>query len=457
MVVLFLVAAHAYREGSCAEDHWPRFRGARADGVAADHRLLPFTWSKTDNIEWVADVPGWGWACPVIWGDHVFLSTVVSDEANDEPKQGLYQGFGVRTPAKGTHHWMVFCYDLKSGSERWKREVHTGRPQIPRHPKSTYASETPTTDGERLYVLFGDVGLYCFDFNGKQLWSQAIEPKPTFFDYGAAASPVVHDSQVIVLYDNLAESYLASFDAETGKPLWRTDREETSTWATPLIWENELRTEIVTCGRRKNRSYDLSGKLLWEFDGRMSSLVIPTPFAADGLLYLTSGYVGDKHRPVFAIKPGAEGDISLVDEATSNDFIAWYQPQAGPYNPSPLVYGGYYYTLYDRGFLTCHDARSGEEVYGKQRFAPGASFTASPWAYNGRLFFLSEAGNTYVVEAGPEFKLLQTNSLDELCLSTPAISRGKLLVRTASKLYCLTQSAGGDDVTGEDRAAGGPN
>lgn len=433
LFVLVVAAAHA-----AANDHWPRFRGPNADGVAKDDDRLPETWSKTENVAWIADVPGWGWACPIVWGDKVFLSTVVSDKENERPKKGLYRGLGARTPAKGVHHWMVYCFHLKTGKEVWKHEAHIGEPQVPRHPKSTYASETPTSDTERLYVMFGDLGLYCYDFDGKQLWSQKIEPQKTFFDYGAAASPIVHDGQVIVVYDNQAESYITSFDARTGKQLWRSKRDETSTWATPFVWKNNRRTEIVTCGKRKNRSYDLSGKLLWEFDGRMSNLVIPSPFAAHGMLYITSGYVGDRHRPVFAIRPGASGDISLKDGATSNDFIAWYQPKAGPYNPSPIVYGDNYYTLFDRGFLTCHDAQTGGEIYGKQRFAPGASFTASPWAYNGKLFFLSEDGETYVVEAGREFKLLHANSLDELCLSSPAVSQGKLLIRTASKLYCLT-------------------
>jgi outer membrane protein assembly factor BamB len=346
----------------------------------------------------------------------------------------------VRIPDKGVHHWMVYCFDLKTGRELWKHEAHFGEPKIPRHPKSTYASETPTTDGKRLYVLFGDVGLYCYDLNGKPLWSHAIEPKKTFFDYGTAASPVVHDGQVIMLYDNQEQSYLASFDAETGKQLWRTERDETSTWATPFIWKNELRTEIVTCGKRKNRSYDLSGKLLWEFDGRMSNLVIPSPFAAHGMLYISSGYFADKRRPVIAIKPGATGDISLKGTETSNKFIKWFQPKAGPYNPSPIVYGDYYYTLYDFGFITCHNAITGKEVYGRKRFS-GASFTASPWAYNGKLFFLSEDGKTYVVKAGQEFQLLHTNDIDDFCLSSPAVSQGNLLIRSASKLYCITGGA----------------
>ncbi len=423
------------------QDNWTRFRGSNADGVAKDDKRLPMTWSKTENVKWVADIPGWGWSCPVVWGDMVFVTTVVSDAENIAPKKGLYLGQGVRKPAGGVHHWLVYCFDLKTGKELWKHEAHTGEPKIPRHPKSTYASETPTTDGKRLYALFGDVGLYCYDFDGNQLWSHDIEAEKTFFDYGAASSPIVHDGQVIIVYDNQRNSYIASFDAETGEQRWKTKRDEPSTWATPFVWTNKLRTEIVTCGKRKNRSYDLSGNELWSFDGRMSNLVIPSPFAAHGMLYITSGYIGDSHRPVFAIKPGATGDISLKKDEKSNEYIDWYLPRAGPYNTSPIVFGDYYYTLHDRGFLTCHEAQTGKEVYGKKRFASGASFTASPWAYNGKLFFLSENGDTFVVGAGPEYEIAHTNALDELCLSSPAVSQGNLLIRTASKLYCITDSS----------------
>jgi outer membrane protein assembly factor BamB len=424
------------------QDNWPRFRGPNADGVAIDDARLPDTWNKKENVRWVAEVPGWGLSCPIVWGDKVFVTTVVSDGEKAAPKKGLYLGQGVRAPAKGVHHWLVYCFDLKTGKELWKHEAHTGEPQVPRHPKSSYAAETPATDGKRLYVLFGDLGLFCYDLDGKPLWSHKIEPKKTFLDYGASSSPVVHDGQVVMLYDNQDESYLAAFDAATGKERWRTKREESTTWATPFIWKNAQRTEIVVCGKRKNRSYDLSGKLLWEFEGRMSNLVIPSPFAANGLLYITSGYIADAQRPVYAVRPGAAGDISLKDGMNSNEYIAWYLPKAGPYNPSPIVYGGNYYTLFDLGFLTCHDAQTGKEIYAKQRFPGNPSFTASPWALNGKLFFLSEEGTTYVVKAGAEFEVLQTNELNELCLSTPAVSQGNLLIRTASKLYCITSGAG---------------
>ncbi|MEX2138278.1 MAG: PQQ-binding-like beta-propeller repeat protein [Pirellulales bacterium] len=397
------------------------------------------TWTTTENVKWVADVPGWGWSSPVVWGNRVFLTSVVSAEENDKPQKGLYLGEGVREPAKGIHHWLVYCFDLDTGKALWQHEAHTGRPTVPRHPKSTYAAETPATDGERLYVLFGDLGLYCYDMAGKPLWSKLIEPKKTLQDYGAASSPVAHNGQVVVVYDNLEDSWIAAFDARTGDERWRTTRDETHSWATPLVWQNEVRTEIVVPGKNRNRSYSLDGKLLWDFDGKMSSLVIPSPFAAHGLCFISSGYIGDFHRPTFAIRPGASGELARNGNLAESEFIAWYQGQASPYNTSQIVFGDHLYTLYDRGFLTCHEAKTGKEVYGKQRFTPGGSFTASPWAYNEHLFCLSEDGLTYVVRPGRQFEIVGTNDLDELCLASPAITNDKLLIRTASKLYCLTK------------------
>ncbi len=421
-----------------AADSWPRFRGTGGTGVAADDPRLPESWDTTDAVAWTADVPGWGWASPIVVDGKVYLSTVVADDDAWAPSKGLYLGEGVRDPAAGVHHWLVLCYELETGRELWRHEAHAGEPTVPRHPKSTYAAETPTTDGERLYVLFGDLGLFAYSLDGEPLWTYDIPPKKTFFDYGAAASPVVHDGQVVFVYDNLEESWIAGIDAATGKERWRTPRAEQRSWATPLIWENDLRTEIVVPGLTRNRSYSLDGDLLWEFDGKMSNLVIPSPFAAHGMVYIASGYVGDRQRPTFAVKPGGEGDLAPggLDEETP--YIAWHQPQASPYNPSQIVVGPYLYTLYDRGFLTCHNALTGEEVYGKQRLPEGASFTASPWSYNGRLFCLSEDGDTFVVRTGPEFELLATNPLDELCMACPAVADGRLLIRTASKLVCLT-------------------
>jgi outer membrane protein assembly factor BamB len=276
--------------------------------------------------------------------------------------------------------------------------------------------------------------------NGKPLWSKKWAPFKTRYGWGTAASPVVYKDKVYVVNDNDEQSFIIALNKKTGAEMWRAEREVGTNWATPYIWENELRTEIITPGTKKVRSYDLNGKPLWEFSG-MSSIAIPTPFSRHGMVYIASGYVGDQHRPVYAIKPGASGDISLAKGETSNKFIAWYQPQAGPYNPSPIVYGDYYYTLYDRGFFTCHEAKTGKLVYDKVRLDPGVqAFTSSPWAYNGKIFCLSEDGDTFVIQTGPEFKLLGKNSLDEMCMATPAIVRGSLIIRTASKLYRISKA-----------------
>lgn len=434
LIMLLLTAA-------IADERWPQFRGPGSLGVVEDPNL-PDTWSATENVAWKTDIPGTGWSSPVVWGNNIFVTSVVSAVEGEKPKKGLYFG-GERKAPNEVHRWMVYCVDWSTGRVRWEREVHNGVPPGPRHLKNSYASETPVTDGERLYAYFGNVGLFCFDMSGKKLWEKRWKPFPTRYGWGTAASPALCKDRLLILNDNDEESFIIALNKKTGEEIWRVKRDEGTNWATPYVWENESRTEIVTAGTRKVRSYDFDGKLLWELSG-MSSIVIPTPFSRHGLLYVTSGYVGDQHRPVYAIRPGASGDISLKQGETSNKHIAWYQPQGGPYNPSPLVYGDYYYTLLDRGFFTCHDAKTGKEVYAKVRIDPGVNaFTSSPWAYNGKIFCLSEDGDTFVIQAGPEFKLVGKNSLDEMCMATPALVRGSLIIRTASKLYRIAKGAKG--------------
>ncbi|HEY4311841.1 MAG TPA: PQQ-binding-like beta-propeller repeat protein [Pirellulales bacterium] len=423
------------------QENWTRFRGPDGTGVVADDPRLPDTWDQEKNVRWKARIPGRGWGSPIVWQDRVFISAVDSDDEYEAPKRGLYLGLGRGEPPDSIHHWRVYCLDFKTGEVLWKKDAHEGKPVVPRHPKNTYAAETPTTDGQRLYVLFGDLGLYCYDFDGNHLWTYDIAPKKSMLAYGAAASPIVVGNQVVFVYDNSEDSYIAAVDGATGKLLWKTSRDEQSTWGTPLAWHHGDTTEIVATGRKENRSYNTAGELLWHFDGHMSSLTIPSPFVVDGLLYITSGYFQDKNRPVYAIKPGANGDITLGEGQTSNDYIKWSLEKMGPYNTSPIVYGGLYYTLLDLGMVTCNDAATGEQVFSRTRFPQGASFTASPWAYNGKIFFLSEAGDTYVMPVGREFTIDHTNSLDELCIATPAIAQGKLLIRTAEHVYCIGREA----------------
>jgi outer membrane protein assembly factor BamB len=415
-----------------ADANWPQFRGSHS--AVAEGADLPDTWDTATNVAWKTEIPARGWSSPIVWGDRIFVTAVVSDQKTKPPRKGLYIADVVGKIPPGAHQWKVLCLDWKTGKILWEKTAHKGKPQGTIHVKNTYASETPVTDGRRVYAYFGNLGLFCYDMNGKPLWSRKWPSYKTRLGWGTAASPVLHKDRVYIVNDNEEKSFLAAVDALTGKEVWHVRRDEKSNWATPFLWENGQRTEIVTSGSDKVRSYSLDGKLLWKLGG-MSSIVIPTPSARHGLLYISSGYILDGTRPVFAIRPGASGDITLKENENHNRSIAWCQRLAGPYHPSPVVYGDYLYVLYDRGLLACYEAMTGKEVYKRQRLPGGTAFTASPWAYNGKIFCLSEDGDTFVIQAGREFKVLGKNRLDEMCLATPAALRDSLIVRTATKLY----------------------
>ncbi|MEO2197081.1 MAG: PQQ-binding-like beta-propeller repeat protein [bacterium] len=437
--ILCLVVSSWCLLSVAAAQEWPRFRGPDGAGIVTmpDDPALPDTWSRTQNVVWRTDIPGVGWSSPVVWGRTVFVTAVVSDGAVEAPIGGLYRD-GERPPPVDVHHWMAYAVDLDSGDIRWQTELFSGAPDHSKHLKNSFASETPVTDGERLYVYFGNVGVFCLDLDGRELWSVEWPPVRTRSGWGTGASPVLHNGRLYVVSDNDDQSFITALSAETGAEVWRTPRDEGTNWATPYVWEHEVRTEIVTTGADQVRSYDLDGRLLWQLGG-LSSITVPMPFSRFGLLYLEAGYTGDRQRPVYAIRPGATGDISLEPGQTSNDYIAWHLPQGGTYNTSPLVYGDYYYTLMDRGFMTAHDARTGEQIYSRRRIAVGTGFTASPWAYNGQIFAMSEEGETFVIRAGSDFEVLHTNDLDEFTLATPAIVDASLIIRTHSALYRIAE------------------
>jgi outer membrane protein assembly factor BamB len=418
----------------------PQFRGPRGDGVAYGTNL-PVTWSTTSNVVWSCTIPGKGWSSPIVWGDRVFVTSALGPGSIEAPKElGSVEEHIRGQTTTDEHQYLLHCVDWRTGKLLWSRCAYKGVPPGSIHPKNTYASETPVTDGERVYAYFGNIGLFCYDMDGRAIWSRTWGSFKMDWNWGPAASPALHGDLLFVLNDNQEKSFLVALDKRTGKDVWRVDRDEKSNWTTPLVWQNDLRTEIVTSGSGKVRSYDLTGKLLWELRG-MSGVTVPTPLAAEGLLYIASGCQHSSRRPVYAIRPGATGDISLQGDATSNAHIVWTQHRAAPYVTSPLVYDGLLYVLLDKGFLAAYDARTGEEVYGKHRFPTGkAAFTASPWAYDGKIFCLTEAGETYVVEAGPEFRVLHVNRLDEAALATPAVARDSLILRTLTKLYRIANT-----------------
>jgi outer membrane protein assembly factor BamB len=459
------IGAGAVAESAFNEDNWPGFRGPRSLPVA-DNPRLPDRWSKTENVEWVAEVPGVGWSSPIVWGRKVFLTSATSDRPMKEPSLGTdfsndyiaeLQGQGLSSEEVNKRLYErdrempneieiglnVYCYDLETGKLLWERQVYRGNPLGGRHRKNSFASETPVVDGERVYAYFTQVGLFAFDMEGQPLWSTPMSAHPTIRDYGTGASPALHADRLYVLNDNEEASFLAAFDKRTGKETWRTPRKfETrrkTGWSTPFVWENSVRTEIVTVGPGAVISYDLDGGELWRLN-RMAAVSIQSPFAANGVLFVAAGSGGDdnSNRPLVAIRPGGSGDITPKDAETKNEHVLWYNRLAGgTYLPTPILFEGAIYILYEKGIFARHDVETGERVY-RSRIAPGASaFTASPWAYNGKIFALSEEGDTYVIEAGKEFRLLGMNPLEDWALASPAIVGDRLLLRTRSRLYSI--------------------
>lgn len=441
---------------------WPQFRGPESNPVGM-HEKLADRWSKTQNVEWAQNIPGRGWSSPIVAGNKVFITTATTDGKSKPPqigteysneyaaelqKQGLSMkeimekvtARDIELPSEVTLHYFLYCLDLKSGKVEWQKEFYAGRPPGGRHRKNSFASESPVTDGQFVYVYIGNMGLWAFDMKGKQVWNTPLESFPIYLDFGTGSSPVLADDRLVVLADNEKQQYIAAFDKRTGKQVWRTYRNiggktqpvTRSGWATPFIWKHALRTEIIAVGPGETLSYDLNGKELWRLSG-MSLSPIPTPFAYDGLLIVDGG----RGRPLFAIKPGAKGDISLAKDQTSNEFVVWSQARGGTYLPSPVAYQGNIYALTETGILTRFDAKTGKQIY-KTRIDPAATaFTTSPWAYNGKLFCLSEEGQTFVVSTGEEFKLLHVNPLEEFAQATPALVGDRLLIRTESKLYSI--------------------
>jgi outer membrane protein assembly factor BamB len=455
---LFVVTAAAHAAGP---SEWPQFRGPGGNGVA-DGSSLPERWSATDNVEWVVSLPGRGWSSPIVWHDRVFVTSAVSPGGFKAPSTGIFgndyiaelkaQGvaadeIGKRliardielTSESGEISYVVLALDARTGKVVWQQEAHKGAPSGGRHRKNTFASETPATDGERLYASFGgNVGVFCYTLDGRLLWQRTWAPQRIYLDFGTASSPVVHRGQVYQLHDNEGSSFLVALDARTGRELWRATRTEIagrqgSGWATPFVWDNSVRTEIVTIGRGFVISYDTEGRELWRLKGMGQAT--PSPVAADGLLYVGSGAQGDTNRPMMAIRPGAQGDITLRDDETANAFIVWSQPRFSGYTPSPLVYRGRVYAVNDNGILQVADARSGAEVFKARIGGGGQTFSSSPLASNGRIYFVSEDGDAFVLRAGDEYDELAKNSLGEMSLATPAVDAESLYLRTQTRLY----------------------
>ena len=433
--------------GSVSGQHWPSFRGPDASGVA-DGSPTPVTWSAAtgENVLWKTPLAGVAVSSPIVWGDRIFVSTAVSSDPSAGIRTGLY-GDVEPLHDRTKHTWKVIALDKRTGAVVWDRVAHEGIPKTKRHPKSSQASPTPVTDGRRVVVSFGSEGLYAYDFDGKLLWTRdlGVLNAGWFYDpdyeWGIGSSPIIWKNLVIVQCDIQKNSFVAAFDVATGEPAWRTAREEIPSWSTPAIYESNGRAELVTQATTFTRGYDpATGKELWRLAGN-SEIAIPTPIAGPGLIIVTNGYRGV--QPIFAIKPGATGNITLNGDQTKSDFIAWSTKHGGPYIPTPVIYGEHLYVLLNNGVLAAYDVRTGDRVY-QERLGAGGSFSASPVAADGKIYLLSEDGDVFVVKAGPKYELLATNPMGEVLMATPAISGGVIIIRGLKDIFAIGRRKAGN-------------
>lgn len=432
---------------------WPSFRGANASGIG-DGQGVPTEWNgeKGTNIRWKTAIPGIALSSPVIWGDRVFVTTATSASADDTFRTGLY-GDVDSVEDDSVHVWRVYALDKANGEILWRDDASQGRPKVKRHMKSSHANSSPAVNEKYLVVLFPSEGLFCYDHDGNLLWKRdlGVLGSGWFFDasyeWGFAASPILHEGRVIVQADIYSGSFIAAWDLATGEPAWRTERDEIPTWSTPTILPAKEGggAEIVTNGKTV-RGYDAAtGKELWTLTPN-SEVVVGTPVVANGLAYVTGGY--PPARPIYAIRPGGRGDLSLSGEAESSDQIVWRHERGGTYIPTPIVYEGILYMLHNSGRLVAYDAKSGEQLY-RKRVGKADSFSGSPVAADGRLFFTTETGITFVVRSGKLYGEVARNELGEVVMTTPAISDGLMVIRAMDHVYGI----GIDKMTVSEEAA----
>ncbi len=435
---------HRPQDLAVSSPNWPQFRGTGARGIG-DEQNAPTQWNvpEQQGLRWKTPIAGLGNSCPIVWGNRVFLTTAISESGDTSLRTGLY-GDVAGVDDNVNHTWQVVCIDLASGEKIWEKTSSESVPRYKRHLKSTHANPTPVTDGRHVVALFGPQGLFCYDVNGNLLWSKDLGDLSSgwFYDedyqWGFGSSPVLFENTVIVQCDVQKGSFIAAYDLKSGDEVWKVQRDEIPTWATPTVYDGPGGPLLITNGTHFARGYDpRTGDERWRLSGH-SEIAVPTPYVVGDRVLVTSGYRPIK--PIYAIRLTARGDISLVDGQSSNEHIVWSHQQGGPYLVTPISYRGCFYTCTNNGILSCYDAKSGQRVYRKRISGGGAeSFTASPVAADEKVFFTSEQGVVVVVSAGPKFELLGTNNLGATCLATPAISRGQMLFRTQHHLIAVGQ------------------
>ena len=435
------LSALAAGAGDKEAANWPQFRGPHAAGVA-DGVLLPETWdaARGTGILWKRRIPGLAHSSPVVWGDQVFVTTAISSRPDATFKPGLY-GDGAASEDVTSHRFQVLSLDRRSGEVQWARTAYEGAPREKRHIKATYANSSPATDGNYVVAFFGSQGLYAFNTSGKLIWKRDLGRfdvgayDAPDYEWGTASSPILFEDLVIVQCDQQKGSFVMALRLKTGETVWRAEREELPSWATPTVYQGPGGAELVTNAPNFIRGYDpRTGRELWRL-GRSSKITAPTPVFDGNLIVVMSGR--RPNAPIFVVKAGARGDITLQEKATSGGNVLWTRERSGSYMPTPMIYRGYLYVLKNEGILACYDLASGEQKYETRIPQVGSGFSASPVAADGKLYLSGEDGDILVVKAGPEFELLTRNPMGQPLMATPAISKGMMFVRGERELFAV--------------------
>ena len=433
VIALPVASASAQSDAPVNDVGWPQWRGPLATGVApaADP---PSRWSETENVRWKIEIPGHGQASPIVWGDRVFVLAAVPAGPGDDSGNGFFSRLRRRfmgTVRSGDLlHFVLVAIDRGNGSVAWERTAATEQPHEGRHNTGSWASGSAVTDGEVVCAFFGSRGLYCYDMDGNPLWDRDFGDLRIRMGFGEGASPAIHGDSIVVVWDHEGQSFITALDKRTGAELWRTDRDESTSWSTPIVVEHAGGTQVVTSATDGVRGYDFeTGELLWEGEG-VTTNAIPSPVAAEGIAYLMSGYRGNR---LYAVDlSSARGNISR------GGAVAWSLDRDTPYVPSPVLHDGIlYFTKSNSGVLSAYDAATGRNLYGPTRLSGIRNIYASPVIAGGRLYVASRDGATLVAKAGPEFEILSMNRLDDGFDASPAVAGGEIYLRGQRYLYCI--------------------
>ncbi len=428
VLALFPVFAMAADRDPGYEHNWPNWRGPLSNGIAP-HGDPPVEWSATKNVKWKVPVPGKGSATPIVWGDRIFVLTAIPAGESKASGGSFVQRPGRDRAPTDPYQFCAIAYDRATGAEVWRKVATEHVPHEPGHQTNTFASGSPTTDGKYLYVSFGSYGVFRFDLEGNLDWKVDLGDMRTRNGFGEGASPVLHGDRLIVAWDHEEDSALFALDANTGETIWKVPRDEPTTWMTPLVVEFNGRTQIITNGTNRSRSYDFeSGELLWECGGQVTN-PIASPLVKDDLAYCMTGYRG---YAVYAIPLSAQGDV------TGTDRIRWKRSDVGPYIASALLYDNRLYVTKSReSILVSLNAETGGTVFDAARMPGLNTLYASPVAARGRIYFTDRSGNTCVLKHSDQFEVLTTNSLDEGIDASPAIVGRQMFLRSSEHLYCI--------------------